>query len=234
MTSLPPSRYFPPAELADGDGLICVGGDLTHERLLDAYQHGIFPWPIEPYGPMLWWSPDPRAIIELDQFHVARRLRRICRSGRFRITCNQCFTDVIRGCSVAQDRRGETWLTDEMIDAYVRLHESGAAHSVEAWHEEQLAGGVYGLALGGMFAAESMYYAVRDASKVALVYLVAHLSARGYRLLDIQQLTSHTRRMGASEIPRREYLDRLSAALAVPITFGSHLEGSEHILNPKS
>jgi len=183
---------------------------------------------------MLWWSPDPRAVIELDQFHVARRLRRICRTGRFRITCNQCFTEVIRGCSVAQDRSRETWLTGEMIDAYVRLHESGVAHSVEAWHEGHLAGGVYGVALGGMFAAESMYYAVRDASKVALVHLIAHLKTHDYRLLDIQQLTSHTKRMGASAIPRREYLERLSAATVIPIAFGSHLEGSEHILNPKS
>ena len=225
MTVLPPSRFFPPAEEADPDGLVALGGKLTPEWLLDAYSHGIFPWPFsEEYAPMIWCSPDPRAVIDFEKFHVSRRLERTCRSGRFPVTCDQDFPGVIRGCATAPGRVGQTWLTRRMIAAYTRMFELGHAHSIEVWHEGKLAGGTYGVAIGGLFAAESKFYRVRDASKVALVHLVAHLRARGYRLLDIQQLTPHTARMGALEIPRNEYLQRLAQALALPVTFGDHLE----------
>jgi len=221
MSILPPSRFFPPAEQLDAEGLVGFGGELTPQWLLDAYQHGIFPWPIcHGEAPVPWWSPDPRGIIELDRFHVPRRLRRTCRSGRFEVTRDRDFAGVIRGCSTAADRTGETWLTDSMIEAYVRLHELGHAHSVEAWQEGRLAGGTYGVAIAGMFAAESKFYHVRDASKVALVHLVGHLRSRGYSLLDIQQLTPHSERFGAIEIPRRKYLTRLATALSQPVTFG--------------
>jgi leucyl/phenylalanyl-tRNA--protein transferase len=227
MTALPPSRFFPPAESADADGLVAVGGELTPAWLLDAYRHGIFPWPLDgdfPY--MLWWSPDPRAIIELDGLKVSRRLARTCRSGRFEISSDRDFAAVIRGCATAQNRRVGTWLTKPMIAAYCRLFELGHAHSVEVWCQGRLAGGVYGVALGGLFAAESMFYRMRDASKVALACLLPHLRARGYRLFDIQQLTPHTARMGAVEIPRRQYLRRLAEALAVEASFGTiHLAG---------
>jgi leucyl/phenylalanyl-tRNA---protein transferase len=220
MALLTPSRFFPPAESLDREGLVGFGGRLTPDWLLDAYQHGIFPWPInDPAAPMVWWSPDPRAIIELDGVRVPRRLARTCRSGRFGVTLDRDFAGVIGSCATAPGRRGETWLIPPMIAAYIRLFELGHAHSVEVWHEGRLAGGTYGVAIAGLFAAESMFFAVRDASKVALVHLVDHLRRRGYALLDIQQLTPHTARFGAIEIPRRKYLARLVAALKLPVTF---------------
>jgi leucyl/phenylalanyl-tRNA--protein transferase len=222
---LPPSRFFPPAESAGPEGLVAIGGRLSPAWLLDAYRHGIFPWPqSEIDDPMLWFSPDPRAIIELDGLHVSRRLAQTCRGGKFQVTCDRDFEGVIRGCATAGDRAGHTWLTPRMIAAYLRLHRLGYAHSVETWHEGRLAGGVYGVAVAGLFAAESMFHYVRDASKVALVRLVRHLRARGYRLLDIQQLTPHTARMGGIEIPRRQYLIRLAEALDMPVSFGDRLE----------
>ena len=217
---MPPSKFFPPAENADREGLIGFGGELLPEWLLDAYCHGIFPWPITDFdAPLAWWSPDPRAVIEFDRFHVSRRLQRTCRSGTFTVTIDRDFAGVIRGCAMAPSRRGQTWLTPEMIDAYVALHELGHAHSVEVWRQDELAGGVYGVAIGGLFAAESKFYRVRDASKVALVRLVEHLRRRGYVLLDIQQLTPHAARMGAAAIRRAEYLERLATAIELPVTF---------------
>jgi leucyl/phenylalanyl-tRNA--protein transferase len=224
MCRLPPSRFFPSVEVTNEDGLLGLGGQLTPEWLLDAYQHGIFPWPVSAETPVAWWSPDPRAIIELDQFHVSRRLGRTLRSGRFEVTCDRDFEGVIRGCATASDRVGHTWITSGMIEAYRRMFELGHAHSVEAWHQGRLSGGTYGIAIGGLFAAESKFYQVRDASKVALAHLVRHLKARGYRLFDIQQLTPHTARLGAIEIPRRTYLARLAEALVLPVTFGGQLE----------
>ena len=220
MSILPPSRFFPPAEEADAEGLIGFGGELSPEWLLDAYRHGIFPWPISQFdAPIPWWSPDPRAVIDLDRFHVPRRLARTYRSGRFEVTRNRDFVGVIRGCATGVGRRGGIWLTPEMIGAYARLHELGHAHSVEVWRQGQLVGGTYGVAIGGLFAAESKFYRVRDASKVALVYLVEHLRRRGYGLLDVQQLTEHTARFGAVEIARKEYLSRLADVLQWPVTF---------------
>jgi leucyl/phenylalanyl-tRNA--protein transferase len=222
---LPPSRFFPPAQFADPEGLLGIGGRLSTEWLLDAYSHGIFPWPhCDPTAPMLWWSPDPRAVLELNALRVSRRLRQTVRSPQFEATCDEAFPDVIRGCATAPGRAGHTWLTKGMIAAYIRLYKAGYAHSIEVWHEGQLAGGTYGVAIAGLFAAESMFFRVRDASKVALVYLTAHLRRRGYRLLDIQQLTPHTERLGAIEIPRDKYLVRLAEAVAAPVTFGERLE----------
>ncbi len=224
---LPKSKFFPPAELAEPEGVVLFGGRLTTEWLLDAYAHGIFPWPIfDGADIVVWWSPDPRAIFELDGFRASRRLLRTCRSGRFEVTCNRDFEGVIAGCATAGDRTHNTWLTPKMIDAYRALHAEGHAQSVEVWQDGELVGGTYGVTLGGLYAGESMFYRVRDASKVALAYLVAHLQARGYRLFDIQQRTAHTASLGAIEIPRREYLARLSAALAAPVEFGSRLEGA--------
>jgi leucyl/phenylalanyl-tRNA--protein transferase len=211
------SRFFPPAEAAAPAGLVGVGGELSSEWILDAYRHGIFPWPFTD-GEVAWWSPDPRAIFELERFHVPRRLGRTRRSGRFGITLNRDFEGVIDGCATSGERKHETWITTAMRDAYVRLHHEGHAHSVETWHDGELAGGTYGLAIGGLFAAESMFYRVSDASKLALVHLVDYLRERGCVLLDIQQLTPHTARFGAIEIPRRDYLKRLAAAVDLPVT----------------
>ncbi len=200
---------------ADADGLVAVGGDLGPERLIEAYRNGIFPWFSEG-SPVLWWSPDPRAIIELDGLHVSRRLARTVRSGRFSVTFSHDFEGVIRGCA---DRPEGTWITPAMIAAYTALHRLGAAHSVEVWHEGQLAGGLYGVALGGLFAGESMFTRVRDASKVALVYLVERLRVRAFQLFDIQFRTEHTASLGAVEVPRGEYLARLRRALECPAQF---------------
>jgi leucyl/phenylalanyl-tRNA--protein transferase len=203
-------------ELADETGLVAVGGDLHPKRLLDAYRHGVFPW-FDDGLPILWWSPDPRAIFELDRFHVPRRLQRTIHSGRFSLTINRAFGEVIRSCA---DRPGEgTWITTEMIEAYERLHALGHAHSVEAWSNGVLAGGLYGVALGGLFAGESMFSRVRDASKVVLVFVVERLRARGFSLFDIQMLTEHTARLGAIEISRRAYLARLGQALEARADF---------------
>jgi leucyl/phenylalanyl-tRNA--protein transferase len=231
--------FYPLPEWAERLGLVAVGGDLRPERLLAAYRNGVFPWYSEG-DPIHWWSPDPRAIFELDGLRVTRRLRRTVRSGRFRVTVDQDFAGVIRGCA---DRPGEgTWITDEMIEAYEELHRLGHAHSVEVWyrpsweeyveaHREggrlegvgrpggRLAGGIYGVAVGGLFAGESMFTRVRDASKVALVHLVERLRQRGFRLFDVQFVTEHTARLGAVTIPRAEYLKRLAEAVACPVTF---------------
>ena len=215
-----PSRFFPPAGRASPEGLVFIGGRLTVERLLDAYRHGIFPWPSHPSDPMLWWSPDPRAIMPLDGFHTSERLERRLRSGKYTVTCDTDFAGVLAGCATGHGRERGTWLTADMQAAYLELHHRGHAHCVETWYEGRLAGGVYGVAIGGLFAAESMFYRVRDASKVALAHLVTHLRARGYQLLDIQQWTPHTGRLGAIEIRRREYLRRLVDVVDLPVTFG--------------
>ena len=203
-------------ELADATGLVAMGGDLSPNRLLEAYRRGIFPWYDESL-PICWWSPDPRAIFELDCFHVSRRLRRTFRSGRFQITVDHAFSQVIRGCADRPEQG--TWITSEMIDAYEALHRLGHAHSVEAWSDGALAGGIYGVALGGFFAGESMFSQARDASKVALVHLIDRLREQGFQLFDIQFLNDHTAKLGAVEIPRREYLVRLREALVCPVHF---------------
>ncbi|HEY3395971.1 MAG TPA: leucyl/phenylalanyl-tRNA--protein transferase [Lacipirellulaceae bacterium] len=218
-------RFFPPPTATTPEGLLCVGGRLAPNWLLDAYSHGIFPWPMWENEPIVWWSPDPRAIFELNAFHISRRLARTLRSGRFTATSDRDFGSVIRGCATATGRRGNTWLTPAMIEAYCRMHASDHAHSVEVWQENRLVGGTYGIAIGGLFAAESMFYRVRDASKVALAHLVAHLDARGYQLFDIQQWTPHTGSLGAIEISRDEYLRRLARVIDLPVAFGKELCG---------
>ena len=215
---LPSSLYFPPAESAAPDGLVGVGGQLTSDWIVDAYRHGIFPWPSSPRV-LGWWSPDPRGIFELDQFHISRRLARRLRSGEFTVTFDRDFAGVIEGCASAAGRVRNTWITPELKRAYIRLHAEGIAHSVETWQEEQLVGGVYGIAIGGLFAGESMFYRATDASKVALAQLVEHLRERRYTLFDIQMVTAHTRTLGAQHITRREYLSRLESALELPVTF---------------
>ena len=212
---MPTRSLFDPSS-ADEEGLVAVGGDLSPGLLLEAYCCGVFPWFNED-TPILWWSPDPRAVLDLDALHVPHRLQRTLRSGRFQHTLDRAFGAVIRGCA---DRPGTgTWITPDMIAAYERLHDLGFAHSLEVWQRGELAGGIYGVALGGLFAGESMFTRLRDGSKVALVLLVEHLRQRGYQLFDIQVLTDHTARFGARAIPRRAYLARLERALACEVTF---------------
>jgi len=196
---------FPDPELADDEGLLAIGGDLSTERLLFAYEHGIFPWYDEGVPP-LWWSPNPRAIIEPSGLHVSRSLRRVLKSDRFRVTYDADFERVMRCCG---DRPGGTWILPEMIEAYAQLHRRGHAHSFEVWEGSELAGGLYGVQRGALFAAESMFHRSTDASKVALVYAVRSLFGAGTVLFDVQLLTSHLASMGATEISRSEYLSRL-------------------------
>ncbi len=196
-------------DLADDDGFVGLGGNLNPPCLLRAYSEGIFPW-FNEGDPILWWSPDPRAIFELEAFHVSRRLKRTIQSGKFQITFDRDFSAVIRACG---ERDEGTWITRSMIEAYERLHGLGYAHSVESWRDGELAGGVYGVSLGAFFAAESMFYRKADGSKVALAALVEHLKERGYTLLDTQFVTEHTKTLGATHVPRAEYLRRLRVAV---------------------
>jgi leucyl/phenylalanyl-tRNA--protein transferase len=207
---------FPNPRLADSQGLVAVGGDMSVERLLLAYRSGLFPWTV---NPITWWSPDPRGVFELDRFHVSRSLTKVLRKDVFKITINSAFGDVMAGCAASAPGRRSTWITREFLEAYQRLHQIGHAHSLECWQSGQLAGGVYGVSIGRFFAGESMFHRVTDASKVALYHLVDHLRRRGYELFDIQMVTSITLRLGGSTIPREEYLQRLARAVARPCSF---------------
>jgi leucyl/phenylalanyl-tRNA--protein transferase len=206
-----------PPELGDKDGLVGVGGDLSPATLLRAYSEGVFPW-FSDGDPVLWWSPDPRGVLDLDGLHIPRRLVRTIRGGKFRTTVNRCFERVMRACG--ETRPEGTWVTEDMVAAYTELHRRGHAHSLEVWAGDDLAGGIYGVAVGGLFAGESMFHHVTDASKVALVALVERLRVRGYVLFDVQMKTEHTGRLGVTEIPRAEYLCRLQAAVKLTgVTF---------------
>jgi len=200
---------FPDPRLAAAEGLLAVGGDLSPQRLLLAYSLGIFPW----YGrgePLLWWSPDPRCVILPGEVHVSRRLQRTLRGGRFQVTCNRAFDAVITACAdLRRQEPGGTWLVPEMQEAYRRLHRLGYAHSVEAWQEGELAGGMYGVALGRFFFGESMFHRVTDASKVVLVTLCRHLTAQRFALLDCQVPNPHLQRMGAQLLAREVFLEKL-------------------------
>jgi leucyl/phenylalanyl-tRNA--protein transferase len=202
-------------EFADEMGLVAVGGGLEPGRLVEAYCAGIFPW-FDEGGPVLWWSPDPRAILEMDGLHISRRLARTLRSGKLHCTINQAFGQIMRGCA---DREEGTWITAEMIEAYERLHRLGLAHSVETWCGDELAGGIYGVAIRGFFAAESMFSRRSDASKAALAFLMNHLRRHGFQLFDIQMTTKHTASLGAVEVSRKEYLERLKRALRSEVSF---------------
>ncbi|MGO9412844.1 MAG: leucyl/phenylalanyl-tRNA--protein transferase [Spirochaetia bacterium] len=211
------SRFrFPHASKADEDGFLAVGGDLSPGTLLLAYRNGIFPWTTHP---ITWWSPDPRAIIPLDGVHVSRSLRKLIRGGYFRMTFDHEFRKVMEGCAEPRPGREETWISPQFISAYTRLHELGHAHSVEVWRGGKLAGGLYGVSIGGFFAGESMFSALPDASKVALVAIAERLAASGFTLFDVQLMTRHLASMGAVEIPRAEYLRRLAAARELAADF---------------
>ena len=207
---------FPSPERADAEGLVAIGGDLSVPRLLLAYRNGIFPWTVDP---ITWWSPEPRAIFELDGFHVSRSLARVIRKGVFRVTRDRAFRRVMRGCAVRAPGRRSTWISPEFIEAYTRLHEQGHAHSLECWLGTRLVGGVYGVAMGGFFAGESMFHRASDASKVALFHLIEHLRRQGFVLFDIQMLTAITTQLGGITIPRLQYLHRLGQAVAKPVAF---------------
>jgi len=211
---------FPPPAHADPNGLLAVGGDLSSERLLLGYRCGIFPW-YSQGQPILWWSPDPRAVIELGDFHVSRRLQQKLRQGKFNVTFDQAFEQVIHGCARVP-RKGQkgTWITREMMEAYIRLHREGFAHSAESWLDGELAGGVYGVSLGRCFFGESMFFRVADASKAAFAALVKQLAEWQFQLIDAQIKNPHLVTLGAREIPRTVFLKRLQTALRYPTVEG--------------
>lgn len=212
---------FPPPDHAEPTGLLAVGGDLSTERLLLAYRMGIFPWYSEGQ-PILWWSTDPRLILEPEEFHVSRSLRRTLNRKIFQVTFDRAFEEVIRACAtVPRPGQNGTWIMEEMIAAYVRLHRVGLAHSAESWFEGKLVGGIYGVSLGGCFFGESMFFHKTDASKVALAGLVERLKVWRFDMIDAQMTTSHMISLGAKEIPRKVFLKRLQAALRHPTRQGS-------------
>lgn len=206
---------FPPVEraLAEPNGLLAAGGDLSPERLLAAYRHGIFPW-YSAGQPILWWSPDPRMVLWVDEFNASRSLRKRIRQRQFELRSDTSFADVIEACAAAP-RAGQfgTWITPQMINAYADLHRRGYAHSVEAWKDGRLVGGLYGLALGRVFFGESMFASETDASKVALAGLMGILRGLGVELVDCQQETEHLASLGARPIPRREFAAQLDGLI---------------------
>jgi leucyl/phenylalanyl-tRNA--protein transferase len=208
---------FPPVSkaLRSPNGLLCAGGDLSPRRLVEAYRHGIFPWYSES-DPILWWSPDPRMVLFPDELKVSRSLRKTIARGTYETRFDTAFRDVIEACAAPREPGGGTWIVPEMIEAYVRLHERGFAHSVESWRDGELAGGLYGIALGRVFFGESMFARASDASKVALVRLVERLRASGYRVVDCQQATAHLASLGAREIPRARFAQLLGESIQYP------------------
>jgi leucyl/phenylalanyl-tRNA---protein transferase len=201
------------------DGLVAWGGDLSVPRLLLAYRSGIFPWTD---CPVTWWSPDPRAIIEIGKLHVSRSLARTLRRGGFTVTVDRAFALVVEGCAARSPGREHTWISPAFADAFLALHRAGYAHSVECWLQGVLAGGIYGVAIGGFFAGESMFHRVTDASKVALHELMRRLERLGFALFDIQLPTPVTRLLGARVISREIYLERLAEAVRLPCRFESN------------
>ena len=209
---------FPPLELAlsEPNGLLCAGGDLSPQRIVQAYRQGIFPW-YSAGEPILWWSPDPRMVLLPSEFRISRSLRRTLRNENYRIRLDSDFPAVMRACaSTPRTGQSGTWITSEMQAAYGRLFELGYAHSVETWVDDTLVGGLYGLAIGKMFYGESMFSHTTDASKIALAHLASHLEKQGFELIDCQMNTPHLASLGAREIPRREFIARLQELTVIP------------------
>ena len=210
-------QEFPDVNLAlrEPDGLLALGGDLRPERLLEAYRSGIFPW-YDEGQPILWWSPDPRAVLFPAQVKISRSLAKVLRQARYSVTLDRAFREVMLGCAAPRNGVAGTWITDAMIEAYTELHIQGHAHSVEVWKADQLIGGLYGVALGKVFFGESMFSRSADASKVALVHLARQLESWGYGLIDCQVYNDHLASLGAELIPRSEFISLLSRWIDPP------------------
>lgn len=210
----PDSTEFPPTRLAltEPNGLLAIGGDLSPERLLNAYRHGIFPW-YSADDPLLWWTPDPRAVLFPAELHISKTLHKTLRRKHFTVTFNQDFAAVMEGCRNVDDRQSATWIGDDIKAAYCQLHDMGHAHSVEVWRDDTLIGGLYGLAIGKVFFGESMFSRETDASKIALVYLTRRLIELRYELIDCQVTNPHLLSLGATEISRSEFERLLSMYL---------------------
>jgi leucyl/phenylalanyl-tRNA--protein transferase len=208
----------PASAAADGwpEGLVAIGGTLDPDALVSAYRAGIFPWSSDPA--VTWWSPDPRAIFDLETWRAHRTIARSARRAGWRFSVDRDFRGVMRACGASTPLRPATWITDEFLQGYTALHERGQAHSIEVWEGDELVGGLYGVTLGGFFGGESMFHRRTDASKAAVGYLIERLRACGFKLLDAQVQTPHLERMGSISISRADYLARLRAALAVDVT----------------
>jgi len=212
---------FPDVELAldDPNGLLAIGGDLSVKRLISAYSRGIFPWYSDDQ-PIMWWSPNPRSIIKLEEFKISRSLQKTLRKNIFQISFDTAFEDVIEACSSTRKDGFGTWITNEMKQAYCKMHQKGYAHSVECWYENQLVGGLYGISLGHAFFGESMFTRKTDASKVALAYLVKQLEQWQFDFIDAQVSSEHINSLGAKDIPRRQFLHELQQTLKLPTRIG--------------
>jgi leucyl/phenylalanyl-tRNA--protein transferase len=211
---------FPPAQLASDEGLLAVGGDLSQERLQLAYRMGIFPWYSE-NEPIMWWSPNPRLVLYPSELKISKSLAKTVKKGLFKVTMDQAFEAVIKACAHGRTPMQEgTWIVNDMISAYCHLHKSGLAHSVEAWQDGRLAGGLYGVSLGKCFFGESMFTRISNASKVAFVALVEHLKALNFNLIDCQVTTPHLLHFGAREISRTRFLSELKKSLKSPTLKG--------------
>lgn len=224
-------EVFPPVEAAlnEPNGLLAVGGDLSPSRLLEAYRHGIFPWYSEDQ-PILWWSPDPRMVLFPAELRISRSLAKRLRKDDYEIRIDSAFEEVVHACATVP-RAGQdgTWITPEMAAAYCRLHELGHAHSVETWMDGQLAGGIYGVAMGRMFYGESMFHRETDASKIALVHLMWHLERNGFGMMDCQMKTQHLVSLGGREIPRAEFSRRLAELVNSPQAAGKWMHTAHDI-----
>jgi leucyl/phenylalanyl-tRNA--protein transferase len=211
------SLVFPPLNkaLREPNGLLAAGGDLRPERLIQAYRHGCFPW-FQDGQPILWWSPDPRTVLFPSELHISRSLAKVLRQGHYRVTFDQAFADVIRACAAPRSYAAETWITSPMQDAYLELHKRGVAHSVEVWRDDEMVGGLYGLAMGQLFFGESMFSRADNASKVGFVRLIERLKDWGFVLIDCQMPTEHLLSLGAQTISRTEFAGYLSRHLDQP------------------
>jgi len=212
------SLIFPNPELANNEGILAIGGDLSVERLLLAYYNGIFPWFSEG-EPIIWWSPDPRFVLFPQEISISKSMKKVLRNKQYRITFDTCFEEVIHYCAAL--RRHETWITSDMIEAYCKLHEAGYAHSVEAWFQEKLVGGLYGVSLGRCFFGESMFSIMDNASKAALIVLSSKLQEKEFIMIDCQVYSKHLESMGAVRIPRNVFLEHLSKGISYKTLCGS-------------
>ena len=217
VAEAPTTTRFPPVETAlkDPNGLLAMGGDLSLESLLDAYRHGIYPW-FNPGEPILWWSPDPRMVLVPNEIRITRSLAKRIRNGGFEVRVDTAFVDVMRACAAQRADAIGTWISPAMIAAYTRLHQAGYAHSVETWHNGELVGGLYGVAIGRMFYGESMFSRMPDASKVALARLAQQMQRWEFGLIDCQMETAHLASLGARTMPRTAFTARLAELVNLP------------------
>jgi len=212
---------FPDPSYAEKEGILAIGGDLSVDRLILAYANGIFPWP-QKGSPILWWSPDPRMVLPVENFKTSKSLKQLVRSGKYSYTIDKDFNSVINNCArIPRRGQDDTWITEEMLQAYIELHKEGFAHSVETWMDGKLLGGLYGVSLGRAFFGESMFYKERDASKFALYQLVRLLKHWEFKLIDAQQDTDHMKSLGAINMPRKEFMETLEKAIAFPTYKGN-------------